>query len=76
MVSVTLSYDQDANQWAAWLPGVAAYGQGDTSQDALQSLREALTLYIEETGQETFLEHLDPPQQSLTLPLSDLVRET
>lgn len=72
-VSVTLSYDEEIAQWGAWLSGVAAYGQGDSPQAALESLKEALALYIEETGREKFLEELDPPAQSLTLPLSDLV---
>jgi len=73
MVSVTLSYDEEINQWGAWLPDVAAYGQGETPQEAIDDLKEALALYIEEVGYEKFLAELAPPAQSLSLPLSDLV---
>lgn len=74
MVSVSLSYDQEINQWGAWLPDVAAFGAGATPQEALEDLKRALTLYIEESGRETFLKNLAPPIQSLSLPLSDLVQ--
>lgn len=75
-VSVTLSYDEEIDQWGAWLMGVSAYGQGDSPQSALENLKEGLALYIEEVGQEKFLEDLEPPAQSLILPLSDLVPST
>lgn len=75
-ISVTLSYDEDIDQWGSWIPGVAVYGQGDSPQEALESLKEGLALYIEEVGQEKFLEEIDPPSQSLILPLSDLVPST
>ena len=72
-VSVTLSYDEKIDQWAAWLSGISAYGQGCSPQEALESLKEGLALYIQEVGREKFLKELDPPAQSLILPLSDLV---
>lgn len=74
MVSVVLSYDGEIDQWGAWLSGVSAYGQGDTPQGAIEDLKEALALYIEEVGREKFLENLEPPSQTLSLPLSDLVQ--
>ena len=73
MVSVTLSYDEEIDQWGAWLPDITAFGQGDTPQDAIEDLKKALALYIEEVGYKKFLEELAPPAQSLSLPLSDLV---
>jgi len=73
MVSVTLSYDEEIDQWGAWLPDVAAFGQGDTPQAAIEDLKKALALYIEEVGYKKFVEELAPPAQSLSLPLSDLV---
>ena len=43
MVSVTLSFDEEIGQWAAWLPDIAAYGQGATPQEAIEDLKKALS---------------------------------
>jgi len=73
MVSIVLTYDDEIDQWGAWLSGISAYGQGGSPQEAIEDLKRALGLYIEEVGREKFLQDIDPPSQVLSLPLSDLV---
>ena len=73
MVSVTLSYDEEIGRWGAWLPDIAAYGTGATAPEAIDDLKKALALYIEEVGMERFQEELAPPMQSLSLLLNTLV---
>ena len=73
MVSVTMTYDEELRQWGAWLPDVAAYGAGATPQEALEDLKKALALYVEEVGRERLMEEIAPPAQSLSIPLTSLV---
>ena len=73
MVSVTITYDEKLRQWGAWLPDVAAYGTGATPEEALEDLKKALKLYVEEVGRERLLEEIAPPAQSLSIPLTSLV---
>ena len=73
MVSVTMTYDEKLRQWGAWLPDVAAYGTGTTPEEALEDLKKALKLYVEEVGRERLLEEIAPPAQSLSIPLTSLV---
>ena len=73
MVSVTLSYDEEIKQWAAWIPDVAAYGAGGTMEEAVVDLKKAIALYIEEAGQDKFLAEIAPPAQLVNIPLESLV---
>lgn len=72
-VSVTLTYDEKAKQWGAWIPDVPAYGVGKTPQVAMDDLKKAVVLYIEEVGKKRFLEEIAPPAQTLSIPLATLV---
>ena len=73
MVSVTLTYDEKIEQWGAWIEGIGAYGQGANPQGAIDDLKTALLLYIEEMGRDRFEQQLSPPSQTLSLPLDLLV---
>lgn len=73
LVSVTLTHDEKVKQWGVWIPDVPAYGVGATPQEAMNDLKKALALYIEEVGKKRFLEEIAPPAQSLSIPLTSLV---
>ena len=73
MVSVMLSFDEELKKWAAWIPDVAAFGEGQTTEEAIADLKKALSLYIEAVGRERFLEEVAPPSQSISIPLGSLV---
>ena len=47
IVSATLTYDENIEQWGAWVPDVAAYGVGDSPQDAMLDLQKAQRLFVE-----------------------------
>ena len=73
MISVMLSFDEELQQWAAWVPDVAAYGVGKSVEAAVTDLKKALSLYIEEVGRKRFLQEVAPPSQSISIPLGSLV---
>jgi predicted RNase H-like HicB family nuclease len=72
-ISVTLTHDEKAKTWGAWIPDVPAYGVGKTPQLAMDDLKKAVALYIEEVGKKRFLEEIAAPTQTLSVPLSILV---
>ena len=74
MISVTLSFDEKAHQWGAWVADIAAFGVGDSPPEAIEDLKKALALYIETVGRKQFLKELAPPVQAISLPLRDLVQ--
>lgn len=58
--TVAFVLDKELGIWTAHLPDVPAYGEGKTKEDALDDLKKAIALYIEEAGQEVFESHLSP----------------
>jgi predicted RNase H-like HicB family nuclease len=61
-VYVAFEWDPDIAVFTAHIPHVAAYGEGATKEEALQSLKQAITLYIEEVGKQRFEEEVTPAE--------------
>ena len=73
MITIAYVWDKDLKRFSAYIPDVAAYGEGATKEEALQSLKQALVLYIEEVGKEQFLSEVIGPVEYETLQLGSLV---
>ncbi|MBI3619186.1 hypothetical protein HY213_04115 [Candidatus Peregrinibacteria bacterium] len=69
-VTVTFVLDEELGIWTAYVPDVAAYGEGETKEDALEDLKKAVALYIEAAGEEAFYAHLAPVAEYKKIPLS------
>lgn len=53
-IHVELIPDTENGGFTALVPGVPAYGEGDTEEEAIVDLKEGLALFVEEFGlQET-----------------------
>ncbi len=68
--TVAFVLDEELGVWAAYIPDVPAYGEGKSKEEALEDLKKAVALYIEEAGQEVFQSHLAPTTEYKTIPLS------
>lgn len=73
VVTVAFIWDKELKLYSAHIEGVAAYGEGATKEEALQSLKEALGLYIGEVGKNQFLTEVIAPVEYERLKLSNLV---
>jgi predicted RNase H-like HicB family nuclease len=60
-VSVELIPDSEFGGYAARLPDIPAYGEGETEQAAIDDLKEAIRGYIEAFGLEDALARLVTP---------------
>ena len=58
--SVELIPDLDHGGFTARVPGIPAYGEGDTEDEAIADLQEALRAYTETYGLEDALGRLPP----------------
>ncbi len=75
-VTVEIIPDLEQGGFTARVPDIPAYGEGNTEEEAIADLREALRAYIEAFGIEDAAERLNPPSslRQLDLELEDLVR--
>jgi predicted RNase H-like HicB family nuclease len=75
-VTVEIIPDVEQGGFTARVPDIPAYGEGNTEEEAIADLREALRAYIEAFGIEDAAERLNPPSslRQLDLELEDLVR--
>ena len=78
MKSLTVEIIPDVEQggFTARVPDIPAYGEGNTEEEAIADLREALTAYIEAFGIEDALARVNSPSslRRLDIELEDLVR--
>jgi predicted RNase H-like HicB family nuclease len=78
MSGVTVEIIPDAEQggFTARVPDIPAYGEGDTEEQALADLREALAAYIEAFGIDDALARVNSPSslRRLDVELADLTR--
>lgn len=51
-IAVELIPDPEQGGFTARIPDIPAYGEGDTEEEAIADLKEALILYVEEVGVE------------------------
>jgi predicted RNase H-like HicB family nuclease len=75
-LTVEIIPDPDQGGFTARVPDIPAYGEGETEEEAIVDLREALRAYIEAFGVEDALARLNPPTslRHLDLALEDFVR--
>jgi predicted RNase H-like HicB family nuclease len=78
MKSLTVELIPDVEQggFTARVPDIPAYGEGNTEEEAIADLQEALTAYIEAFGIEDALARVNSPSslRRLDIELEDLVR--
>ena len=78
MSGLTVEIIPDAEQggFTARVPDIPAYGEGDTEEQALADLREALTAYIEAFGIDDAMARVNSPSslRRLDVDLADLAR--
>lgn len=55
--------DEDGRGYTARVPDIPAYGEGDTKEEALADLREALAAYVEAFGLEAALSQVNQPDE-------------
>ncbi|MCX6591415.1 MAG: hypothetical protein NTZ56_07815 [Acidobacteria bacterium] len=75
-LTVELIPDPELGGYTARVPDIPAFGEGETEEEAIADLREALTGYIETFGLDDAMSRLNPPSslRLLDLELEDLVR--
>jgi predicted RNase H-like HicB family nuclease len=74
--TVELIPDTEIGGYAARVPDIPAYGEGETEEQAIADLVEALTAYVEAFGLAGAMTRLNPPSslRQLDIELDDLVR--
>jgi predicted RNase H-like HicB family nuclease len=75
-LTVELIPDPEQGGYTARVPDIPAYGEGETEEEAIADLKEALGGYIEAFGLDEAVSRLNPPSslRQLDLELEDLVR--
>lgn len=74
--TVELIPDLEEGGFTARVPDIPAYGEGETADEAMADLREALRVYVEAFGVEETMSRLNPPSElrRMDLDLEDLIR--
>ena len=75
-LTVELIPDPELGGYTARVPDIPAYGEGETEDEAIADLKEALGAYVEAFGLDEATTRLNPPSslRQLDLELEDLVR--
>jgi len=74
-MTIELISDPEQGGFTARLPDIPAYGEGETEQEAIDDLKEAIRGYIETFGLEDALARVSQPAlRSIELDLVDLAR--
>ncbi len=75
-ITVELIRDAELGGYTARVPDIPAYGEGETEEEAIADLKQALAGYVEAFGLEKATSRLNPPSslRQLDLELEDLVR--
>jgi predicted RNase H-like HicB family nuclease len=75
-LTVELIPDSEIGGYTARVPDIPAYGEGETEDEAIADLKEALSAYVETFGLDDATNRLNPPSslRPLDLELEDLVR--
>jgi len=72
-LTVEIIADPELGGFTARLPDIPAYGEGDTEDEAIDDLKEALRGYIETFGLEDALSRLASPSiRTIDLELAEL----
>jgi len=75
LLTVELIPDPEVGGYTARVPDIPAYGEGETEEDAIADLKDALRAYIDAFGLDETTARLNPPSslRQLDLELEDLV---
>ncbi len=74
-LTIELIPDPDQGGFTARLPDVPAYGEGDTENEAIDDLKEALRGYVETFGLDDALSRIAQPSlRTIDLDLTELAR--
>jgi predicted RNase H-like HicB family nuclease len=74
-LTVELIPDPELGGFTARLPDIPAYGEGDTEEEAIADLREALRGYIETFGLDDALSRVSRPQiRTIAIDLAGMAR--
>ncbi len=75
MLAIELISDPEQGGFTARVPDIPAYGEGETAEQAISDLREALIGYIESFGLDDAMSRvLMPTVQTVDWNLSELAR--
>jgi len=74
-LTVELIADEEVGGYTARVPDIPAYGEGETEEEAISDLMEALRAYVEAFGLEEATSRLNPPSslRQIDLELGSLV---
>jgi predicted RNase H-like HicB family nuclease len=73
-ISVELIPDPEQGGFTARVPDIPAYGEGETEEEAIADLKEAIRGYIEVFGLDDALARLSSPVTVRELDLAELTR--
>jgi predicted RNase H-like HicB family nuclease len=75
-LQIELVPDPDEGGFTAFLPDIPAYGEGETEDEAIEDLKEALIAFIEAVGLDETLSRLRPNVviREVNLDLAELAR--
>ena len=74
-LTIELIPDPEQGGFTARLPDIPAYGEGETEQEAIEDLKEAVRGYIETFGLEDALARVSQPAlRTIELDLAELAR--
>jgi len=75
-LTVELIPDLEEGGFTARVPDIPAYGEGETADEAIADLREALRAHVDAFGVEETMSRLNPPSElrRMDLELEDLIR--
>ena len=73
MVTVTFVLDENLQLFTAYINGIPVCGEGKTKAEALQSLKEGMLLYMEDTSKEEVLSQIVGPVEYEEVDLGQLV---
>ncbi|OHB70994.1 MAG: hypothetical protein A2W17_00940 [Planctomycetes bacterium RBG_16_41_13] len=68
-ITAELTMDRQEGGYSVYCPEFDVYSQGETTEDAIQNIKEAVTGYIKAIGIEKALKEFNPPIRE-TLELS------
>lgn len=74
--TVEIIPDEEQGGFTARVPDIPAYGEGDTADEAIADLKEALQAYVESFGLEDALARLNAPAalRQIELDFKDPIR--
>ena len=75
-ITIQFILDPELGAYTAYIPDIPAYGEGNTKEEALADLKEALIGYIETFGMKDAIEKLSPPisTQHMNIDLAEFAK--